>query len=118
MKALLMKDLYVFWRRMKLFVLMIVVNRVIGEEGGGVFTLAFSHAQLMYYLATLEVRPIQSTDVNQKYRFADYFSLRTVSSAFMILASLGYVLITDGDPFKRRIHQQTIQRQRAIILVA
>ena len=85
------------------FVLLIVVNRVIGEEGGGVFTLAFSHAQLMYYLATLEVRPIQSTDVNQKYRFADYFSLRTVSSAFMILASLGYVLITDGDPFKRRI---------------
>ena len=85
------------------FVLLIVVNRIIGEAGGGVFTLAFSHAQLMYYLATLEVRPIHSTDVKQKYRFADYFSLRMVSCAVMIAASLGYVLIMDGDPFKRRI---------------
>ena len=38
------------------FVLLIVVNRTVGEAGGGVFTLAFSHAQLMYYLGTLEVR--------------------------------------------------------------
>ena len=33
MKALLMKDLYVFWRRMKLFVLMIVVFCAV--PGGG-----------------------------------------------------------------------------------
>ena len=46
------------------FVLLIVVNRLAGEVAGGVFTFAFSHAQLMYYLGTLEVRPIQSTDVN------------------------------------------------------
>ena len=51
------------------FVLLIVVNRIMGESSGGVFTLAFSHAQLMYYIGTLEVRPIQSTDVRQKYRF-------------------------------------------------
>ena len=54
------------------FVLLIVVNRIMGESSGGVFTLAFSHAQLMYYLATLEVRPIHSTDVKQKYRFFSF----------------------------------------------
>ena len=85
------------------FVLLILVNRTVGETGGGVFTLAFSHAQLMYYLGTLEVRPIHSTDVREKYAFADYFSLRTVSCAVMIAASLGYVLLLDGDPVKKRI---------------
>ena len=85
------------------FVLLIIVNRVIGENGGGVFTLAFSHAQLMYYIGTLEVRPIHSTDVKQKYRFADYFSLRSVTCALMLLASLAYVLLMDGDPFKKRV---------------
>ena len=85
------------------FALLILVNRTVGEAAGGVFTLAFSHAQLMYYLGTLEVRPIHSTDVREKYRFADYFSLRMVSCAAMITISLVYVLLMDGDPMKKRI---------------
>ena len=85
------------------FVLLIAVNRIAGEAAGGVFTLAFSHAQLMYYVGTLEVRPIHSTDVTQKYRFADYFSLRTVSCALMMLVCLAYVLLMDGDPVKKRV---------------
>ncbi len=82
-------------------VLMIVVNRVAGEAAGGIFTFSFSHAQMMYYLGTLEVRPIHSTDVRQKYRFADYFSLRMVSCAMMILVCLLYVFMTDGEPVKK-----------------
>ena len=85
------------------FALLILVNRTVGEAGGGVFSLAFSHAQLMYYLGTLEVRPIHSTDVTEKHRFADYFSLRMVSCAGMMAVSLIYVLVTDGDPMKKRI---------------
>ncbi len=82
-------------------VLMIVVNRVAGEAAGGIFTFSFSHAQMMYYLGTLEVRPIHSTDVRQKYRFADYFSLRMVSCGMMILICLLYVFMTDGEPVKK-----------------
>lgn len=85
------------------FVLLIVVNRIMGEAAGGIFTLAFSHAQLMYYIGTLEVRPLHSTDVKEKHPFSAYFSLRAVSCAVMVLASLGYVLIMDGDPFKKRV---------------
>lgn len=85
------------------FVLLIVVNRVIGESGAGVYTLAFSHAQLMYYIGTFEVRPIHSTDVTQKYRFADYFSLRVASGILMILVSVLWILLMDGDPFKKRV---------------
>lgn len=83
-------------------VLLIVVNRIAGESSGGIFTLSFSHAQMMYYLGTLEVRPIHSTDVRQKYRFADYFSLRTASCVFMMLVCLMYVLTMDGDPVKKQ----------------
>ncbi|MBR0392268.1 MAG: hypothetical protein IJK38_08105 [Oscillospiraceae bacterium] len=83
-------------------VLLIVVNRIAGEAYGGIFTFSFSHAQMMYYLGTLEVRPIHSTDVQQKYRFADYFSLRMVSCLFMMVVCLIYALATDGDPVKRQ----------------
>ena len=85
------------------FVLLIVVNRIMGESSGGVFTLAFSHAQLMYYIGTLEVRPIQSTDVRQKYRFSSYFSLRLASCVLMVLVCLVYALLMDADPMKKRI---------------
>lgn len=85
------------------FVLLIVVNRIMGETYGGVFTLAFSHAQLMYYIGTLETRPIHSTDVRQKYPFSAYFSLRLASCVLMIIVCLVYVLTMNEDPSKQRI---------------
>ena len=57
------------------FVLLIAVNRTLGEESGGVFSLAFSHATLMFIVGTLEVRPLQCTDVQRKYSFSAYFTL-------------------------------------------
>ena len=85
------------------FVLLIAVNRMAGETMGGIFTLAFSHAQLMYYIGTLEVRPIQSTDVRKKVPFSSYFSLRVLSCALMIAASLAYAFLMDGDPLKKQV---------------
>ena len=85
------------------FILLIAVNRIMGETSGGIFTLAFSHAQLMYYIGTLEVRPIQSTDVKQKYPFSEYISLRTVSCGLMIIVCLVYALTMDADPLKKSV---------------
>lgn len=85
------------------FVLLIAVNRMAGETMGGIFTLAFSHAQLMYYIGTLEVRPIQSTDVRKKYPFSSYFSLRVLSCVLMIAACLAYAFLMDGDPLKKQV---------------
>lgn len=83
--------------------LLLIVNRVRGESEGGVFALAFSHSQMMYYIATLEARPLHSTDVDRKYSFGGWFTLRGLSCGVMIAASLGYALLMDGDPFKKRI---------------
>lgn len=84
--------------------LLLLVNRMAGEASGGVFTFAFSHSQLLYYLATLETRPIQSTDVNRKYPFSLCFTLRLVSCGMMLMLSLGHTLFfMDGDPFRKRI---------------
>lgn len=85
------------------FVLLIAVNRMVGETYGGIFTLAFSHAQLMYYIGTLEVRPIQSTDVRKKVPFSSYFSLRVLSCALMVAACLVYALLMDGDLLKKQV---------------
>ena len=85
------------------FVLLIAVNRMVGETYGGIFTLAFSHAQLMYYIGTLEVRPIQSTDVRKKVPFSSYFSLRVLSCALMVAACLVYAFLMDGEPLKKQV---------------
>ena len=85
------------------FVLLIAVNRTLGEESGGVFSLAFSHATLMFIVGTLEVRPFQCTDVQRKYPFSAYFTLRILSCAVMMAVSLAYALLMDADPVKKRV---------------
>ena len=87
-----------FWNMMGSFsnalssmVLAIIVNRLTGAELGGIFAFAFSNAQLMMTIGAFEVRPLQSTDVNEKYSFTQYFSLRLITCTLMILIDLAYI---------------------------
>ena len=76
-------------------VLSIAVNRILGGAQGGVFAFAYANAQLMYTIGAFEVRPYQSTDVKENYKFNTYVSLRIVTCAFMVLATIIYVLFND-----------------------
>ncbi|MDE7157881.1 MAG: lipopolysaccharide biosynthesis protein [Lachnospiraceae bacterium] len=87
-----------FWNMMGSFsnalssmVLAIIVNRLTGAELGGIFAFAFSNAQLMMTIGAFEVRPLQSTDVDEKYSFTQYFSLRLITCTLMILIDLAYI---------------------------
>lgn len=84
-------------------VLMLVVNRFIGEEAGGLFSFAFANAQVMQYIALFEVRPFQVTDIDKHYSFASYFTLRMFSTAAMLGCAAGYVLLSGYDPFKKQV---------------
>lgn len=75
-------------------VLLVGVNRVAGEAAGGVFSFTLSIAQLMQYIALFEVRPYQVTDINGRYSFSGYFSLRLFSCAAMLLVGAGYTLLS------------------------
>lgn len=83
--------------------LLIIVNGVVGEKDGGIFTFAYSHSQLIYCIGTLEVRPIQSTDVKKKYSFSQYFSLRLLSCIMMIVLGTAYCFIMQCDFYKKSI---------------
>lgn len=91
----------VFWNMMgslcnalSSMALAIIVNRIIGGNAGGVFAFAFSNAQLMYTIGGFEIRPLQSTDVQEKFTFSEYFSLRIVTCALMMAVTTVYVAVS------------------------
>ncbi len=91
----------VFWNMMgslcnalSSMILAVIVNWVAGEKAGGVFAFAFSNAQLMYTIGGFEIRPLQSTDIDEKFSFTNYFSLRIITCVVMMIASAGYVIVT------------------------
>lgn len=73
-------------------ILLIFVNRLVGSEQGGVFSLAFAIAQMLITFATLEVRNYQSTDLAEKYCFGHYLTFRILTCLIMIVISIGYIL--------------------------
>lgn len=72
-------------------VLSICVNRMLGGTSGGIFAFAYSNAQLMLTIGQFEVRQYQATDVTEKYRFRDYWTLRVFTCILMLVCTAGYV---------------------------
>lgn len=91
----------VFWNMMgslcnalSSMILAIIVNRIIGGNAGGIFAFAFSNAQLMYTIGAFEIRPLQSTDVEEKFSFKNYLSLRIITCIIMMIITTLYVMVS------------------------
>jgi len=82
--------------------LSIIVNRMLGGTYGGIFAFAYANAQLMYTIGAFEVRPFQSTDVNEKYSFNTYLSFRIFSCLLMIILSFIYTIL-NGFSFEKNL---------------
>lgn len=76
------------------FVLLTIVTRINGSEDGGLFSLAFSTAQMLTSLGCFETRAIQVTDVQRKREFRDYFTFRMITTLLMVAGLIGYVIMT------------------------
>lgn len=76
------------------FILLTIVTRVNGSEDGGIFSLAFSTAQMLASIGCFETRAIQVTDIKRKLIFKDYFTFRLLSSSLMMIALIVYVLFS------------------------
>lgn len=72
-------------------VLLAAVTRVLGDDEGGVFSIAFATGQLMLTIGYYEMRAFQVTDVSNKYTFNDYYTVRIITSIVMVICSIGYV---------------------------
>lgn len=81
--------------------LLSIATRLSGAAAGGIFSLAYSTAQLLETIGLTSVREIQSTDVKREYPFASYLGFRVITCVIMILISVVYAFILGGDPVKK-----------------
>ena len=77
------------------FALLTIVTRLNGVEDAGLFSIAFSTAQLLTTISCFETRSIQATDVKGELDFKDYFTFRVVTCCIMMFAALGFVFYND-----------------------
>lgn len=81
-------------------VLLMAVTRTSGSFDGGMFAFAFSQGQLFFTIGSFEMRAYQSTDVNEKFKFKDYYTSRIITCTIMILISIIYLYIERFDEKK------------------
>ena len=73
-------------------ILLMAVSFLVGQEEAGVFSLAYSTAQMMYTIASFEVRNFQVTDSKGKYAYRDFFTFHMITTALMLAASVTFVI--------------------------
>lgn len=69
-----------------LFVL--IAKRVVGEEAGARFYMAFTTGQMLLTIGYFEIRPFQVTDVKGEYKPQEYFGFRVLTCALMMVVGL------------------------------
>ena len=72
--------------------ILMIIARVLGDYDAGVFTIAWAVGNLLLNVGKYGMREMQATDVTHKYSFRTYLNSRIISTAVMIVVSVGYVL--------------------------
>ena len=92
------------------FILM-AISRVLTPDDAGVFTLAYSVANLMLMIGKYGMRNFQVTDTLQKYSYRKYYISRIVTTVAMVAAGLIYVV------YKRYTQPYTDEKALIIFLM-
>ena len=71
-------------------VMTLVLTRSHGIYDAGVFSIAYAVATLMLFVGQYGLRRFRSSDIHEKYSFAEYYGARVISCIVMILASVAY----------------------------
>lgn len=71
--------------------LLMVINRMLGIEASGVFTIAFAVANLFLNIGKYGMRNYQVTDVRKKYSFEQYLRSRYMTTLLMVTAAAVYI---------------------------
>ena len=71
-------------------VILLVVKRTNGVYDAGIYSIAFAVAALMLFIGQYGLRRFQSSDINEKYSFAEYHGMRFITCGAMVIASAAY----------------------------
>ena len=88
--------------------LSVVVIRIIGENDGGVFSIAITVSQMMLYIAYFEQRTYQVTDTENKYDFSQYHGAKIIACSLMMVCSAIYIFF---------LKSYTIEKAEIIMLM-
>lgn len=75
------------------FLLLFFVSRRCGADSAGIFSVAFTNAQLLYIVGVFGAHTFHMTDYGREYSFSAYFSLRVFTCLLMVPALLGLALV-------------------------
>ena len=74
-------------------VLLVVVSHLLDKDAAGIFTLAYSTAQMMSSVGTFEMRNIQVTDAKHEFGFSSVLGFRLITVVLMWAATAGFILL-------------------------
>lgn len=79
-------------------IFVMLAKRLVGEEAGAKFYMAFTTGQMLLTIGYFEIRPFQVTDVRQQYKAKEYFGFRVLSSAAMLVCAVlvGIIYVVNG----------------------
>ncbi len=72
-------------------ILLMVVSHISGDKNAGLFSLAYSTAQMMYTIGVFEMRNIQVTDAKGQFSFYDVFMYRIFTIGLMMAFTFAFV---------------------------
>lgn len=73
--------------------LLLIVTRINGTSDAGIFSLAFSTAQMMLTIGNYGMRNYQATDITEKHHFSIYAGSRVLTCFAMTLFTFLFVLV-------------------------
>lgn len=82
------------------FLLMIYVTRILGVDEAGVFSISYSVGQLMLSIGWFGTRQFQVSDINEEFKFSDYFSLKIFMTIIMMVGCLIYSVFLHFNTYK------------------
>ena len=83
--------------------MLIIVTRVVSLEDAGMFSLAYSIAQMMLTIGYFDMRAYQVTDVKGKIQFKHYFTSRLLTCLLMMAVSVFYIFVKQYTGYKAAV---------------
>lgn len=72
--------------------LMVYVTHLLGVDEAGVYSIAYSIAQLMLTIGWFGTRQFQVSDVEEEYSFSDYFAMKIITSIIALIGGVIYAI--------------------------
>lgn len=91
--AYIYNSIYGLFNAIQAVVILAVLTRISGLAVAGVFTIAWTIANMMLNIGKFGMRSYQATDIKKEYSFNHYYVSRVISVLIMLISSVAYVVL-------------------------